>query len=72
MTDIERLQEQVAFQEHSIEQLNEALSSQQQQITQLSKELRLAMQLIQQWRENSNNETSKHDNTIIHEIPPHY
>lgn len=69
MTELEKLQEQVAFQERTIEQLNDALADQQQQITRLNEELRLAVKLMQQWRSENANDGSAE---ITHEIPPHY
>lgn len=72
LTPIEKLQEQLAFQERTIEQLNAALSDQQQQIIALSEELRLAVQLMQQWRESNNTEAGEQSLGITHEIPPHY
>lgn len=71
MNELETLQEQVAFQERTIEQLNEALSSQQQQISHLQEEIRLLTQLMRQWREDSQSGNNS-DNSITHEIPPHY
>ncbi len=71
MNELEKLQEQVAFQELTIEQLNIALIEQQQQITKLSEELRLAVKLMRQWRSENQTEVGE-GNTIDHEIPPHY
>ncbi len=70
MDKLEKIQEQIAFQERSIEQLNVALASQQQQITKLGEELRAAMQLIQQWR--SENQHDSSNSQSDYEIPPHY
>lgn len=71
MNEIEKLQEQLAFQERTIEQLNEALADQQQQITRLGEELRLAVKLMQQWRADSESRADE-ASEIVHEIPPHY
>ncbi|PIE45137.1 MAG: SlyX protein [Gammaproteobacteria bacterium] len=70
MDKLEKIQEKIAFQEHTIEQLNDALAGQQQQLTRLSEELRLAMQLIQQWR--CENQRDGNDSKPSDEIPPHY
>ncbi len=70
MNELEKLQEQVAFQELTIEQLNKALIEQQKQITKLSEELRLAVKLMQQWQ--SGNQTEGEGGNIVHELPPHY
>ncbi|MBS9777437.1 MAG: SlyX family protein [Gammaproteobacteria bacterium] len=70
MNDIEKLQEQVAFQERTIEQLNDAVADQQRQITKLSDELRMAVKLMQQWR--SSGESGQENIDTAHEIPPHY
>lgn len=73
MNEIEKLQEQVAFQALTIEQLNDALVEQQQQILRLSEELRLAVKLIQQWRSESQDGVSEGETqTVRQEIPPHY
>lgn len=73
MNELEKLQEQVVFQERTIEQLNDALANQQQQISRLQEELRLLTQLMRQWREDSQSGGSGvGGNTIVHEIPPHY
>ncbi len=69
MNDIEKLQEQVAFQELTLERLNDVVAAQQRQITKLEEELRAAVALMQQWRsENASDENT----TQVHEIPPHY
>lgn len=72
MNELEKLQEQLAFQERTIEQLNDALADQQQQITRLGEELRLAVKLMQQWREENQADSGVGEGGIIHEIPPHY
>lgn len=73
MNEIEKLQEQLAFQERTIEQLNEAVADQQQQMTRLTEELRMAVKLMQQWRNENAGGAGEGDNqTMIHEIPPHY
>ncbi len=73
MTDTEKLQEQLAYQERTIEQLNEALVKQQRQLTQLQEEMRVLTQLFQQLRQESDAGGEHSDqNSVVHEIPPHY
>ncbi len=71
MNELEKLQEQVAFQERTIEQLNDALTSQQRQISQLTEKLDTAVKLLKSLR--SENESRADNNgEITYEIPPHY
>ncbi len=71
MNELEKLQEESAFQARTIEQLNEALVNQQQQINHLQEEVRVLAQLLRQWREETQPNDSKVNNSGI-EIPPHY
>ncbi len=70
MNELEKLQEESAFQARAIEQLNEALANQQQQINHLQEEVRVLTQLLRQWRAESRHNGGAED--IEHEIPPHY
>ncbi len=71
MNELEKLQEQLAFQERTIEQLNDALTSQQRQISQLNEKLDLAVKLIKTLQTDSQNGAGE-GGTIEYEIPPHY
>ncbi len=71
MNELEKLQEQVAFQERTIEQLNEALTDQQRQITKLNEKLDLAVKLIKSLQSESESKVGE-GNEIKYEIPPHY
>ncbi len=71
MNELEKLQEQLAFQERTIEQLNEALTSQQRQISQLNEKLNLTVKLIKTLQSDNQNGEGE-GGTIEYEIPPHY
>ncbi len=71
MNELEKLQEQLAFQERTIEQLNDALTSQQRQISQLNEKLDVTVKLIKTLQSDNRNGAGEGD-TIEYEIPPHY
>lgn len=74
MNEIEKLQEQISFQEDTIEKLNVALVKQQEQIHRLSEKQQLIIKLLQQWQADNPNQNEQSNNVgeIPHEIPPHY
>ncbi len=71
MNELEKLQEQLAFQERTIEQLNDALTNQQRQITQLNEKLDLAIKLIKSLQSEKDSRASE-ESHMTYEIPPHY
>lgn len=82
MNEIEKLQEQISFQEDTIEKLNLALIKQQEQIQRLSEKQHLIIKLLQQWQTDNPDQNEQSNNVgeisqeipqeIPHEIPPHY
>ena len=67
-TQLETLQTQLSYQEHTIATLNEAISGQQQEILLLRRQLELVKQrLDEQGQAPAGDEADDHD-----EKPPHY
>lgn len=71
-SEIDKLQEKMAYQEQIIDTLNEALSDQQKQLMKLEQDMRKVIQFLQHWRDQNDQADTSNPSGTTHELPPHY